>query len=98
MKQSDFDGIVAGLQEAGAHVRGEDVGGIRIHIPAEIDIKAIRGRLKMSQEEFAEAHGFSIGRVRDWEQGRTMPDKSTRAFLKVIAAEPAMVERVLEGA
>ena len=44
---------------------------------------------------FAERHGFSIGAVRDWEQGRSVPDQSTRAFLKVIAAEPDVVKRVL---
>lgn len=98
MKEEDFDGLLAGLHQTAAHIRGEDVPGIRVHIPAEIDTKAIRGKLGMSQARFAEAHGFSLGAVRDWEQGRAMPDKSTRAFLKVIAAEPAVVERVLESA
>jgi putative transcriptional regulator len=52
----------------------------------------------MTQAEFAERHGFSAARVRDWEQGRRVPDGGVRAFLKVIAAEPEMVERVLKSA
>ncbi len=98
MKTSDFGGLIEGLKEAAAHARGEEVIGIRVHIPTEIDTRAIRARLGLTQAEFAERHGFSLGAVRDWEQGRAMPDRSTRAFLKVIAAEPAMVERILEGA
>jgi len=98
MSKKNFDRIMEGMNEAIAFARGEDAPGVRVHIPAEIDVKAIRGRLGMTQAEFAERHGFSVGAVRDWEQGRRMPDASTRAFLKVIAAEPKMVERVLERA
>ena len=34
---------------------------------------------------------------RDWEQGRTEPDAPARAFLKVIAADPGRVRKMLEG-
>jgi putative transcriptional regulator len=95
MNDRDFEGIVEGLNEAIAHARGDDTG-VRVHIPAEIDTRAIRKALGLTQEQFARRHGFSVGAVRDWEQGRAMPDQSTRAFLKVIAAEPETVERVLE--
>jgi putative transcriptional regulator len=95
MDSKDFNGIVEGLNEAIAFARGDDVPGLRVHIPAEINVKAIRERLGMTQAQFAERHGFSAARVRDWEQGRRVPDPGVRAFLKVIAAEPEMVERVL---
>jgi putative transcriptional regulator len=95
MDSKDFNGIVEGLNEAIAFARGDEVPGLRVHIPAEIDVKAIRDKLGMTQAQFAERHGFSAARVRDWEQGRRVPDPGVRAFLKVIAAEPEMVERVL---
>jgi putative transcriptional regulator len=98
MDSKDFDGIVEGLNESIAFVRGDDVRGLKVHIPAEIDVKAIRSKLGLSQAEFADRHGFSPARVRDWEQGRRMPDAGARAFLKVIAAEPEVVERVLAKA
>jgi putative transcriptional regulator len=97
MNEHDFAGLVEGLDEAVRFAKGEDVPGIRVHIPAEIDVKAIRTKLGMTQGQFAERHGFSMGAVRDWEQGRKMPDTSTRAFLKIIAAEPGVVGRVLEA-
>ena len=84
MSDENFKGIVEGMNEALAHVRGEAVG-VRVFIPAEIDVRAIRERLGMSQAMFASRHGFSVARVRDWEQGRRVPDPGVRAFLKVIA-------------
>lgn len=35
---------------------------------------AIRKRLKLSQDKFAERSGLSPATVRDWEQGRRQPD------------------------
>lgn len=55
--------------------------------------RAIRRRLKMTQEEFARAFGFSLSSVRDWEQGRHAPDTNTLSYLRTIALEP---ERVLK--
>jgi putative transcriptional regulator len=99
MKKSDFEGVMEGLNEAGAFLRGEAASGVRVHIPADIDIKAIRKAVGgLTQVAFAGRFGFSVGAVRDWEQGRAVPDQSTRAYLKVIAAEPRTVERILETA
>ncbi|MGH6955631.1 MAG: helix-turn-helix domain-containing protein [Caulobacteraceae bacterium] len=98
MKKEDFEGLKDGLREAIAFARGEDAPGLRVHIPAEIDTRAIRARLGLSQAAFARRFGFSVGAVRDWEQGRRCPEPGVRAYLKVIAAEPEMVERVLESA
>jgi putative transcriptional regulator len=95
MKDDDFNQLLKSVGEAAAFLNGEDVPGIRVHIPAEIDTKAIRAKLGMTQEGFAKRHGFSVGAVRDWEQGRSTPDRSTRAFLKVIGYEPEAVERAL---
>lgn len=89
--------IIAGLEDALAFARG-DTKGARVHIPADMDIKTIRGRLGLSQAQFAKKYGFSLGRVRDWEQGRTMPDTATRNFLRVIAADPEAVDRALSAA
>jgi putative transcriptional regulator len=98
MRKSDFEGIMEGMNEAIAFVRGEDAPGIRVHIPAEIDVHAIRAKLGLTQAEFAKRFGFSAAAVRDWEQGRRVPEQGVRAYLKVIANEPEVVERVLEKA
>ena len=34
MKKEAFDGLMQGLREALAHARGEDVPGLKVHLPA----------------------------------------------------------------
>src|ERR1700727_470982 len=55
------------------------------------DIKAIRRRLNMTQQEFARQFHLSLGAVRDWEQGSHQPDHAARTLLKVIAFSPEIV-------
>jgi putative transcriptional regulator len=50
--------------------------------------KIIRRALGLSQEEFATCYRIPLGTLRDWEQGRSVPDQTARAYLEVIAAEP----------
>lgn len=38
------------------------------------DVRALRARLGMTQQQFAHAYRLPLGTVRDWEQGRTRPD------------------------
>ncbi len=64
-----------------------------VHIPPEIDVRAIRGRLGMTQQEFAIRFGFSVNTVRHWEQGRRVPEGPTRAYLLVIDREPKAVQK-----
>ena len=35
--------------------------------------------------------------MREWEQARVVPDRPAQVLLRVIEAEPEMVQRVLEG-
>lgn len=58
-------------------------------------VRIIRRALKLSQEAFAERFKIPIGTLRDWEQGRKVPDAATRAYLVVIAREPEAVARAL---
>lgn len=60
----------------------------RVYIPPEVDVKSVRTRLGMTQQEFADAFGFPLPLLRDWEHGKTRPDASTRAYLSVIARAP----------
>jgi putative transcriptional regulator len=90
------DGILRGLNEALAFANGTaDPNQYVVHIPAEIDVRAIRVRLGMTQLEFAVSFGFSVNTVRHWEQGRRVPEGPTRAYLLVIDREPQAVQKAL---
>jgi putative transcriptional regulator len=58
-------------------------------------VKTLRRALGFTQEEFAARYQIPLGTLRDWEQGRTEPDQPTRAYLKVIAADPERVHGLL---
>jgi putative transcriptional regulator len=91
--------IVQGAREALAYVEGKaDLKTYRIHVPSDIDVKALRHRFGCSQEEFAHRFGFTPARVRDWEQGRSKPDGAVRAYLMVIDKQPKAVDRALRVA
>ncbi len=59
--------------------------------------KIIRRALRLTQEEFAARFHIPLGTLRDWEQGKTEPDQSARAYLRAIAGDAAAVQRALEA-
>jgi putative transcriptional regulator len=59
-------------------------------------VKIIRRVLRLTQEEFADQVCIPIGTLRDWEQGRKEPDQAARAYLLVIASDPAAVRKALK--
>lgn len=88
--------LVEAMQEVKAHVRGQSELPMRIaQIPEAVDVPGLRRRLRLSQRQFAERFGFTLGSVRDWEQGRRKPERSARVLLKVIDKEREAVERAL---
>jgi putative transcriptional regulator len=96
MSRRAFDNIKAGLEDAIAIARGDaDPATYRVHVPAAVDVKAIRQKLGMSQAAFARSFGFALDAVQNWEQGRRRPEGAARAFLKVIEREPDAVRRAL---
>ena len=93
------DSIRRGLKEAVAYAEGKaDESAYRIHVPEKIDVKAIRTRLDMTQEEFAGRFGFSVNTLRHWEQGSRQPEGPTRAYLLVIDRAPKAVQKALQAA
>lgn len=61
-------------------------------------VRETRKRLGLSQAAFAARYHIPAGTLRDWEQNRKKPDSTALAFLKVIAKEPDVVAKALEGA
>ena len=93
-----FDKIMDGLNDALEIAEGRaDPSTFRVHVPAEVDVKAIRKREGLSQEAFARKYGFSPPAVRDWEQGRRRPEAAARTLLKVIEKRPDAVMEALSA-
>jgi putative transcriptional regulator len=96
MGKKAFDKIAEGLKEALAVARGETKP-FRLHVPPHLDVHAIRTKLRMSQESFAAAFGFTINQIKDWEQARSRPLGGVRAYLMLIERDPDGVLGMLKA-
>ena len=91
--------LMGAIKEAQAIARGEaNPKTYRVHVPADVDVQAIRKRKKMSQDVFSARFGIPASTLRDWEQRRRRPEGPARVLLMVIDKEPKAVERALKQA
>lgn len=58
------------------------------------NIRAVRRRMGMTQQQFADAYGLSVTSVRDWEQGRHVPESGVLSYLHMIALEPEKMLKI----
>ena len=88
--KSAFEDIKQGLQEAIAQAKGEGAG-VQVHYPRPVDVKALRARVGMTQEQFAARFGFSAATLRHWERGDRTPRGPALVLLNVIERNPGAV-------
>ena len=93
MKTKDFDGLMAGLNEALAYVQGNPSPGTRVHLVEVNHSFVARTRLNagLTQEEFAQATGASLGTVRKWESGERQPSGAAGMLIRIMAKRPKLV-------
>jgi DNA-binding transcriptional regulator YiaG len=59
------------------------------------DVAALRRFIGLSQAAFALALGISVHTLRNWEQGRRMPDGPALALLRIAARHPKVLRENL---
>ena len=59
------------------------------------DVAALRRFTGLSQEAFARALGISVHTLRNWEQGRRMPEGPALALLRIVARHPRVLRENL---
>ena len=64
----------------------------------EIDVRAIRRAIGMTQAQFSGAYEFSIRTVQEWERGAKKPSGPARTLLRAIKADPEGLRRALAAA
>jgi putative transcriptional regulator len=95
--KTQFDRMMDGLNDVEAFLAGEQEG-FKAHVPQEVDVKAIRNRLGMTQARFSTTFGFSLDAIKHWEGGRRTPEAPARTLLTVIDKNPAAVLTALNPA
>ena len=97
MTSKAFSKILQGLQEARLHAQGEQVEGLRASV-LEVqrnEIAELRLREALTQAQFAELLGTSLGTVRKWESGERSPSGAAARLLQLLEAEPKLVTKTL---
>lgn len=95
--KTQFQQMMDGLNDVEAFLAGEQEG-FKAHVPHDVDVKAIRNRLGMTQARFSDTFGFSLDAIKHWEGGRRTPEAPARTLLTVIDRNPAAVLNALNPA
>jgi putative transcriptional regulator len=95
--KTQFEQMMDGLNDVEAFLAGKQEG-FRAHVPQEVDVKAIRNRLGMTQVRFSDTFGFSLDAIKHWEGGRRTPEAPARTLLTVIDRNPTAVITALNTA
>jgi putative transcriptional regulator len=87
--------LVKSLGEARDYAEGR-AGSARGRVVEVPDVRAIRRKLHLSQQEFAEKYRIPLPTLRNWEQGRRQPDAPAAAYLHAIAMRPREISEALK--
>jgi putative transcriptional regulator len=93
---SAFPSIKQGLEEALEFSQGK-VSKAVVHKFSSVDVKEVRAKVGMSQNEFASAFGISVSTLRHWERGDRSPQGPALVLLNVVAKEPQAVLNALRA-
>ncbi len=96
MKADAFQELVSSVRQTGRIRRGT-LRASRVTAFKPADIKAVRKKLRASQSAFALMIGVNVSTLRNWEQGRRVPDGPALALLRVAAKNPIAVAEALQG-
>ena len=82
----DAAAVAAELSQAG-------VAAAQVEPAPPLDVRGLRGRLRLTREQFAARYGIEVETVRNWEMGRRTPDRTAQSYLRAISNDPEHVAR-----
>ena len=94
-KRNLFEELKSGIYEARQHDRGRIK--LKTRIIHEPDIKSIREKFGIQQEDFAALIGVSVRTLQNWEQGHRHPTGAARALFKIVEKNPKAAIEALHG-
>jgi putative transcriptional regulator len=98
MNEEMFNELLESVRQGGAILRGEAEPSRAFDFPEKDgvpDVAAIRAQFGVSQARFAEMMGISLGTLRNWEQGRRVPEGPANVLLEVACKAPDVVRYVV---
>ena len=109
MKTEDFEKLLESVRQAGAIKNGElqpsrefflekqDPSAKNPRGELNIDVKAIRARLGLTQRQFALFMRVNQRTLQNWEQKRRQPDGPAQVLLSIVNKDPNLVLAALHG-
>ncbi len=94
MKKEIFEELKQSLREANLIKRGQLKPGRVSRVDPQSDIVRLRGKLGLSQSQFAAVLGISADTLQNWEQGRRTPTGPAKVLLKIAARHPEVLLKV----
>jgi len=97
MNKKHFNALLKSVGEATAYARGERVPGLRVHVRKvdRSEVAAVRLKVGLTQAQFAEVLGASVGTVRKWEIGERSPSGAAATLIRVLGYDPTIVRKAL---
>jgi putative transcriptional regulator len=97
MKKERFDQLVESLGEVRTHVTtGRFAGRISKIKVTPGDIRGVRERSGMTQQQFAAAFGIGLGTLQKWERGERRPSGAAKSLLRVMQTDLPTVVKALD--
>ena len=96
MEKELFADLLQSLKEAKAISKGKAEPSRRFKLEVT-DVKAVRERVGLTQDEFAKLIRVSVKTLQNWEQRRREPTGPAAALLKIVATEPKLALRSLHS-
>ncbi|MBW1799433.1 MAG: helix-turn-helix domain-containing protein [Deltaproteobacteria bacterium] len=90
MKRQHFEKLIASIKEAGEIKSGQKEPS-RVYEIKPPEIKTVRKKLNVSQNQFALMIGVSVRTLQNWEQGRRKPEGPAKALLRIALRNPSAV-------
>lgn len=96
MKKHRFDQLVESLDDVKRHVTtGRMKGRVsKVEVSAD-DVRAVRERSGMTQQQFAATFGIGLGTLQKWERGERQPSGAAKSLLRVMQTDLTSVIKAL---
>ena len=90
MKEEHFEKLLTSIKEASEIKAGRKAPN-RMYEIKPPEIKTVREKFNVSQNEFALMIGVSVRTLQNWEQGRRKPKGPAKALLRIASKNPHAV-------
>ena len=91
MKKELFEELLASVKQAEAIEKGQLKPARTFKFDPENDVVKVRGKLGLSQSQFAAVLGISADTLQNWEQGRRAPTGPAKVLLRIASKHPDLL-------